>query len=317
MAVAAAPGGKVALPYSVRNSSETVAHGAVLSFTKPAVAEFGAKYRNCQYTDWWVLCTFDSDLAAGEEYTLAKPQALTVRADSPALRSFNGFYQWATPADAEIEWLDEFRKLHPVRANGGELRRVEQAPKLRANAQTDTNELDNAAEYPLGVTGENVGDDAAAVGVTIKGYGRLDRPGDDRAEEPRAVDPREHANRENDTRNSSSTRRAERAAAPETAACRSPEATRRCSEVPVRQWFSWAPSGTWWRADVVRDSWPESSPQIGRRGPAGGLDHAAAKPHSAWPPTEPGRSAPVWPGRPTGARADGATSRRSAAHSPI
>jgi LPXTG-motif cell wall-anchored protein len=168
LAVAAAPGGKVALPFSVRNSGGTVAHGAVLSFTKPAVAEFGAKYRNCRYTDWWVLCTFDSDLAAGKEYTLAKPQAFKLRADSPAPRTFNGFYQWATPADAEVDWLDEFRKLNPVRGNGGELRLVEQAPKLRANAQTDTNDLDNAAGFTVDVTGENVGDDAA-VGATVKG----------------------------------------------------------------------------------------------------------------------------------------------------
>jgi len=166
--VSAAPGGKVALPFPVRNSGRTVAHGAVLSFAKPEVAEFGAKYRNCQYTDWWVLCTFDSDLAAGKDYAPADPPALTVRADSPAPRSFHGFYQWATPADAEIEWLDEFRKLHPVRGTGGELRLVEQAPKLRTNAQTDTNELDNAAGYTLGVTGVNVGDDAA-VGATVTG----------------------------------------------------------------------------------------------------------------------------------------------------
>jgi LPXTG-motif cell wall-anchored protein len=168
LAVSAAPGGKVALPYPVRNSGKTVAHGAVLTFTKPAVAEYGARYRNCQYTDWWVLCTFDGDLAVGKEYTLAKPQVFNVRADSPAPRSFNGFYQWATPADAEIEWLDEFRKLNPVRGDGGELRLVEQAPKIRANAQTDTNELDNAAGYTMDITGENVGDDAA-VGSTVTG----------------------------------------------------------------------------------------------------------------------------------------------------
>ncbi len=168
LTVSAAPGGKVTLPYSVRNSGRTVAHGAVLSFSKPEAAEFGAKYRNCQYTDWWVICTFDSDLAAGKDYALADPQALTVRADTPAPRTFGGFYQWATQADAEVEWLDEFSKWHPVRGNGGELRLVEQAPKLHTNAQTDTNDLDNAAMYTLGVTGVNVGDDAA-VGATVKG----------------------------------------------------------------------------------------------------------------------------------------------------
>jgi LPXTG-motif cell wall-anchored protein len=168
LTVSAAPGGKVTLPYSVRNSGKTVAHGAVLSFSKPEAAEFGRKYRNCQYADWWVICTFDSDLAAGKDYALADPQALTLRADTPAPRTFNGFYQWGTQADAEVEWLDEFRKLHPVRGTGGELHLVEQAPKLRTNAQTDTNDLDNAAMYALRVTGVNVGDDAA-VGATVKG----------------------------------------------------------------------------------------------------------------------------------------------------
>jgi hypothetical protein len=167
---ASKPGGQVTIPATVRNSGTTIVHETVLdTYLQFDAFAFSKRFSNCEYAGSRAVCHFNDDLAPGQEYSLSEPMPLSVRADTPAPRSFPSYLNWETAAEAGA-WLDDFRAQQPKAGTAGELHLVATPPKMsaRAQTQTDIDNSDNWSFATVNVTGDNHGD-LAAVGTTVKG----------------------------------------------------------------------------------------------------------------------------------------------------
>ncbi|MBU2670077.1 hypothetical protein KOI35_41885 [Actinoplanes bogorensis] len=100
--VKAAPGKTVKVVPAVRNNSATTATGVTLFIDADARLLAPTSYRNCRY-GLVMICTFDTALAAGRTYALARPLLLRSPADTVPGSATEVIHGWAT----KDEWEDE------------------------------------------------------------------------------------------------------------------------------------------------------------------------------------------------------------------
>ena len=148
------PGAGVKSPLGVRNSGTAPITGVDLFTFYDVSITPGKKYRNCEYSDRFSVCHFDTTLAIGAEYALAEPLPLHVGADAWAPKESSSEIFWVTPADSETWWGGRPPKFTPGTA--APLRLVQTRPaKVADRGQTDPNPEDNWGQLTLDVRGKN------------------------------------------------------------------------------------------------------------------------------------------------------------------
>jgi hypothetical protein len=162
------PGGTIALPGGVRNSSGRTVDGVVLwGSSGTDNVRYARKGDNCLYTDELVACKFAQDLKPGARYNLATPITLDVRADAPGGFPFTTGYFWDTTADGQ-RWFESVRRNGGVKGAGPALTLAEQPKGLAAQSVTDPKKLNNINDFLATIGGDNSADQIA-VGGTFRG----------------------------------------------------------------------------------------------------------------------------------------------------
>jgi LPXTG-motif cell wall-anchored protein len=100
-----APGGTVALPFTVSNAGPDDAHGVALYLNNEIEIDPATRHGDCVYFDGdpvveHALCTFDVVLEPGATYAFGTPFEVDVRPDARAPQTTAVVGSWLTPAEA-------------------------------------------------------------------------------------------------------------------------------------------------------------------------------------------------------------------------
>jgi hypothetical protein len=147
-AISVPTGETVELNAGVRNAGERAVTGVVMAFTADDGIE-PAHYRNCVAIDLGAACTFDSELAPGQEYRLSSPFRVTATDALWAPSKWNVTIAWSTAQD----YADRGGPL-PSGGDGPELTLVA-APAALGVPQTDVDPWSDYAFGTIEITGDN------------------------------------------------------------------------------------------------------------------------------------------------------------------
>jgi hypothetical protein len=164
--VTAAAGGTTSVTPVIRNGGATTIEGAVLVFAASPQLLGATNYRNCQYGDGTVACTFDTALEQGASYRLSSPFQLRPPTDAVPGSQAPAVAQWTTASEWEdfAEVVDD--DFWGESGTGGELELEPVAGSQAAAPQSDVTPLNDTTVITLTVSGSRE-PDLAAVGTKV------------------------------------------------------------------------------------------------------------------------------------------------------
>ncbi|WP_433294032.1 hypothetical protein ACQP2F_32070 [Actinoplanes sp. CA-030573] len=168
--ISAKPGASFKAAVQVHNTTDTVVHGAALTFGTDYAFGNPKQFANCFYADGFLnTCVFDQDLQPGVTYQAVI--GYTLGKDAMAPGNAYGEFGWMAKGDYDdlLKFVHDAGDDGPGKPGTGPKLKLEPLPAARAlNKQTDIDTSNNWQALDVRVTGKS-GADIQAVPVSATG----------------------------------------------------------------------------------------------------------------------------------------------------